>query len=272
MAPNLPAPPAVHRCISRLPRRAEPPWLWLISRLVSLHRRHGIQHWPRREMSKAARARGTKESRREVQCLLEGQGERLGYPPPRGMPRRCTEYSEGGANLPAWHVQSTVPSFAGAADTPLAADVRCTALANLRSPLGRCPTATPSTRMAALQPEVGPSASCAPMGPLQTLLAMQPVVLPSAEAALAAQQALLTAGSQHGGLQLTPAGQLEDRLPFCSAPTQIPQECQRVPAVGTSSGPAAALDLEKLHRWSFGEIFVEADFDMLELTSSMLSE
>ena len=272
MAPNLPAPPAVHRCISRPPRRAEPPWLWLISRLVSLHRRHGIQHWPRREMAKAARARGTKESRREVQWLSEGQGERLGYPPPRGMPRRCTEYSEGGATLPARRVQSTVPSFAGAADTPLAADVRCTALANLRSPLGRCPTATPSTRMAALQPEVGPSASCAPMGLLQTLLAMQPVVLPSAEAALAAQQALLTAGSQHGGLQLMPAGQLEDRLPFCSAPTQIPQECQRVPAVGTSSGPAAALDLEKLHRWSFGEIFVEADFDMLELTSGLLSE
>ena len=94
MAPNLPAPPAVHRCI-RPPRRAEPPWLWLISRLVSLHRRHGIQHWPRREMAKAARARGTKESRREVQGLSQGQGERLVWPSPRGMPRCSTESGEG---------------------------------------------------------------------------------------------------------------------------------------------------------------------------------
>jgi hypothetical protein len=88
-------PPCPARCAS-LHQQAATPWLWLISRLVSLHRRHGIQHWPRREMAKAARARGTKESRREVQGLSEGQGERLVWPSPRGMPRRCTEYSEGG--------------------------------------------------------------------------------------------------------------------------------------------------------------------------------
>ena len=40
---------------------------------------------------------------------------------------------------------------------------------------------------------------------------------------------------------------------------------------GTSSGLGAVLELEKLHQQSVGEIFVEADFAMLELTYGMLS-
>lgn len=199
-------------------------------------RRHGIQRWPRNRVAKALRLNGMQESRLGTQLLSEGQG---------------------------------------AADTPLAADVRCTALANFLSPLGHCPTAASSTRMTALQPEVGPSASRELMGPLQTLLALLPAVLPSAEPALVAQHALLAAGSPHTGLQLLPAGQFEGRpcsLPFCAAPAQAPQVCQWVPVVWASPGPAAALDLEKLHQRPVGEIFVEADLAMLELTSGMLSE